>query len=303
MTGASRSTSWTRSMRACAASAPTTSTSTRCTARPEDADRRDVARARRHRPRRQGALHRLLELHRLAARRGAVDRAQTSTWRPSSPRRTSTTCSTGASNASSCRRLRDASARHPALLPAGERLPHRQVPRRRAAARGHPPRDAGPIADRLLTDENYASSASSRPSPKPRGHTWSSSRSAGSPASPTSAASSPARPPEQVEENAHAADWRLTPEEMAEVDALSPAKRVVGWRRSEVGGRSQPAAVTATSVRKAAGAIPLRPPDGDSRARASIGGAVQNRCPSPSRGSGCAAKWLQNISTPKNSSV
>ena len=72
---------------------------------------------------------------------------------------------------------------------------------------------SSPFAGRILTDEQLRHAREARRvRPGARPHDGRAGDSAGWRASPTSAASSPARrSPEQVEENAKAADWRLTP--------------------------------------------------------------------------------------------
>ena len=107
-----------------------------------DADRGDDARARRRREVGAGALHRLQQLHRLDGRRGAVGRAQRAPdavhqrAEPVQPARPPHRARSGAGG-------REVRRRRAAVLPAGERLPHRQVPPGRAAARGHAPRGDG----------------------------------------------------------------------------------------------------------------------------------------------------------------
>ena len=124
----------------------------------DDADRRDAARARRPGARRQGALHRLLELHRLADRGCPVGRADEGP-EPFISAQNQYNLLDRRVEREVVRRLRALRARHAALLPARERLPHRQVPRRRAAARRHAPRRAGPTRHASLTEPTSRRSA------------------------------------------------------------------------------------------------------------------------------------------------
>jgi aryl-alcohol dehydrogenase-like predicted oxidoreductase len=82
--------------------------------------------------------------------------------------------------------------------------------------------NAGPMANRLLTDENFAMLGRLESFAEQRGRSvldvaiaWLASKPF------VGSVIAGATKPEQVEQNARAADWRLTPEEMAEVDALS----------------------------------------------------------------------------------
>ena len=112
--------------------------------------------------------------------------------------------------------------RHPALLPAGQRLPHRQVPPGPGlpeGARLSAPNN--PFGGRILTDANYDKLEASRTSPRTAATRWSSWRLAGWRAKPyVGSVIAGATRPEQVEENAKAADWKLTDEEFKQVDEL-----------------------------------------------------------------------------------
>ena len=128
----------------------------------EDADRGDAAGARRRGARGQGALRRLLELHGLAGGGGALDRRGRGTCRRSSPRRTSTTCWTGASSgagagvprstgSASCRTSRWRAASSPASTsrarqpPEGTRLAAMGAARRADAQRPELRRSLGKL--------------------------------------------------------------------------------------------------------------------------------------------------------------
>ena len=97
---------------------------------------RDARGAHRPRPRGQGALHRLLQLRRLAGRRRRRGRPRPRGWRRSCRCRTSTPCSTGPSSdevAPACERF---GLGHPPVLPPRPRPAHRQVPARGRAPAG-----------------------------------------------------------------------------------------------------------------------------------------------------------------------
>ena len=81
---------------------------------------------------------------------------------------------------------------------------------------------AGPMAGRLLNDENFATLGRIESFAEARGHSvldvavaWLAGHDF------VGSVISGATKPEQVEENARATEWRLTAEEMGEVDALS----------------------------------------------------------------------------------
>ena len=101
------------------------------------ADRGDAGRAVRSGARGQGALHRLVQLHRLAGGRGRVDRRAPGTWSASSAPRTSTAGSTAGSRTTSSPRSSTTasgccrSSRSPAGCSPGSTAAAR--PRRRAA--------------------------------------------------------------------------------------------------------------------------------------------------------------------------
>ena len=193
-----------------------------------------------------------LQLRGLAARRRELDRAVTeSTSRPSSRRSIPTTCSTGRSSTSSMPACLAHGDRPPALLPAGERLlspastaPGERRPEGARLADGSPKTDTltgQPDAHRasgskpemlvrwlteesIFNEENYAileQLDGLRRSAGP--HVCSSLRSPGWRAQPGvgehSRRSFAARA--QIEQNARAADWKLAPEELAEVAAVT----------------------------------------------------------------------------------
>ena len=111
-------------------------------------------------------------------------------------------------------------ARHPALLPARERVPDGQVPSRPGGGRGTRLAAWG-RADAVLTDDNYAMLERLESWAGERGHTvlelavgWLASQSH------VASVISGATKPEQLDANAAAVDWQLTAEEVAEVASL-----------------------------------------------------------------------------------
>ena len=145
-----RATSCRPSRAASAGCRPTTSTSTSCTSPRLHADRGDPLGAHRPGPPGQGPLPRLLELRGLAGRRRRLDRAQRRARalrlgaEPLLPARPRPRGRGGPG-------LRGVRSRRAALLPAGVRPAHGQVPPRRGGAdrvaRGPRPRP-GPVARR-----------------------------------------------------------------------------------------------------------------------------------------------------------
>ena len=110
-----------RSRTRCGGSAPTGSTSTRCTAPTRHGHRRDARRAHRPRPAGQGPLHRLVVVLRGRDRRGAVGRARAEP--PALPHRAAAVLAARARHRA--RRPADRPAPrhgHPHLQPAGRRL-------------------------------------------------------------------------------------------------------------------------------------------------------------------------------------
>ena len=198
-----------RSRRACGGSAPTRSTSTSCTVptRSRRSTRR-CARSTTGAPG-QGALHRLLELRRLAGGRRRLDGARRRLARGSSARRTSTACSSasiehelvpGAASTSasaSCRSSRSRAACSPASTSAANR-------RRRARASAIAALAARP--DRRELRQGRAARrirASARPQAARLAFGWLAAQPA------VASVIAGATKPEQVEQNVAGAGWVL----------------------------------------------------------------------------------------------
>ena len=187
---------------------------------PGHADRGDAGGAGRPRPRGQGALHRLVELHRLAGRRRGVDGAHARRCTGSSARRTSTAGSSATSRPTWCRHCEHYGIGLLPVLPARQRPADRQVPARRGGAG----RAAGcrPGTRVELTEDASTWSRRSRRSPRERGVEAARRRDrrAGRAAGRASVIAG-ATTPEQVAANVAAGDWQPTAEDLAELDEIT----------------------------------------------------------------------------------
>ena len=189
-------------------------------ARQRHAVRGDVRRARRARACGEGALRRPLEPRRRAGRGGRRDLPRARLC-AAGQRAERVLAAAARSRGGAAADLRAARDRRAAVLPAGERSAHRQVPPRRAAPRRDAP---GRTGTTVFTDETFDRLEALEEFAKERGLTLLQVAIGGLLARPAIASViAGATKPEQVRANVEAAGWEPTAEDVAALDSLSYA--------------------------------------------------------------------------------